>query len=507
MKRRALLSVSDKSGIVEFAKELIKFNYEIVSTGGTAKKLLDSGIEVIAVDQVTGFPEILGGRIKTLHPNIHGGILALRNEAHLSILKEINISTIDLVAVNLYPFNETVASPTAKHEEIIENIDIGGPTMVRSSAKNYQYVTVIVSPEDYRKVLNEIKEEGDTKVTTREWLAYKAFSHTAAYDMAISAYFAKRIETNVMPTYKFLAGEKVADLRYGENPHQKAACYCTGVQGLATAKQYQGKELSYNNLIDADAAWKLAQEFTEPVCAIIKHTNPCGVAIAENIEFAFDKAYAADKISAFGGIIAVNGIVEKNLAEKISGYFFEVIIATGYSHEAREVMKKKSKLRILELANKNNTEKETLIRQIDGGFLLQEEDRICEVSEEWVWVTKKTNQTKNHDLFLAWKIVKHLKSNAIVLVKDNATTGIGPGQTNRVGAAKIALEQAGEKASGAILASDAFFPFDDTVRLAAEAGVQTIIQPGGSKNDFLSIKACDELGISMVFTKVRHFKH
>ncbi|MEI7884331.1 MAG: bifunctional phosphoribosylaminoimidazolecarboxamide formyltransferase/IMP cyclohydrolase [Clostridia bacterium] len=507
MKRRALLSVSDKVGIVEFARELVRLNYEIVSTGGTAKILLEAGIEVLAIDQVTGFPEILDGRVKTLHPKVHGGILALRNEEHLNILKEMEIKTIDLVVVNLYPFKETVANPLAKHEDIIENIDIGGPSMVRSAAKNYQYVTVIVNPKDYQKVLAEIKVTGDTKITTREWLAYKAFSHTAAYDMMISAYFAKRLETNAMPTYQFIAGEKVADLRYGENPHQKAACYITNDHGLANAKQYQGKELSYNNLMDADAAWKLVQEFSEPICAIIKHTNPCGVAVAENIELAFDKAYAADEISAFGGIIAVNAIVEENLAEKICGIFFEVIIATGYSQKALEIFKNKPNMRLLELAGKKSAEKESLIRQIQGGFLLQEEDIVYEDSNEWDWVTKEKHQGVNHDLILAWKIAKHVKSNAIVLVKDSATIGIGPGQTNRIGAAKIALEQAGEKASGAILASDAFFPFDDTVRIAAKAGVKTIIQPGGSKNDFLSITACDELGISMAFTGVRHFKH
>ncbi|SHG37269.1 IMP cyclohydrolase [Thermosyntropha lipolytica DSM 11003] len=505
--KRALISVADKSGVVPFARGLEELGYEIISTGGTHKLLAEAGIKVTKVSEITGFPEILDGRVKTLHPAIHGGILALRNEEHLSQLKANRIGTIDIVAVNLYPFRETIARPGVSLQEAIENIDIGGPAMIRAAAKNYQGVIVIVKPVYYEQVLAFLREKGDVDQETRFKLAVEAFSHTAAYDSMISRYLAG-LQGEVMPDSLAWAGEKVYDLRYGENPHQKAAFYrdIMPVRGLADAEKLHGKELSYNNIIDAEAAYLLVQEFAEPACAIIKHTNPCGVALGENVGEAFAKALAADPVSAFGGIVAFNRVVDRETAQKAAELFMEVIIAPGYEEEALAFLRSKKNLRILRL--ENGLKPKLALRTIMGGFLLQESDNE-ELTPDSLQVVagEKPKAEEMEDLIFAWKVVKHVKSNAIVVAKDRATVGIGAGQMNRVGAARLALEQGKEKCRGAVMASDAFFPFKDTVELAAFYGIKAIIQPGGSMRDEESIAACREHGISMIFTGIRHFKH
>lgn len=507
MKKRALISVSDKTGVVPFARGLSELGYEIISTGGTYKLLSEAGVKVAKVSDITGFPEILDGRVKTLHPAIHGGILALRNEEHLNQLAANHIGTIDIVAVNLYPFRETIKKPGVSLAEAIENIDIGGPAMIRAAAKNYQGVIVVVNPACYEKVLASLKEKGDVDQDMRFMLAVEAFSHTAAYDSMISRYLAE-IKGEALPDSFALAGEKVYELRYGENPHQKAAFYrdMMPVRGLADAEQLNGKELSYNNIIDAEAAYLLVQEFEEPACVIIKHTNPCGVALGENLREAFDRAFAADPVSAFGGIVAFNRVVDIKAAEKAAEFFMEVVIAPGYEEEALDFLKSKKNLRILKL--ENGLKPKLAVRSVLGGFLVQESGDKDLAPDGLQAVTRlKPGEEEIKDLIFAWKVVKHVKSNAIVIAKDRATVGIGAGQMNRVGAARIALEQGGEKCRGAVMASDAFFPFKDTVELAARYGIKAIIQPGGSMRDGESIEACDEHGISMVFTGIRHFKH
>lgn len=505
--KRALISVSDKTGIVPFAAGLEELGYEIISTGGTYKLLKEAGVKVTKVAEVTGFPEILDGRVKTLHPAIHGGILALRNEEHLSQLKAHNIETIDIVAVNLYPFRETIKKPGVSLAEAIENIDIGGPAMIRAAAKNYQGVIVIVNPDYYDQVLVSLKEKGDVDQEMRFMLAVEAFSHTAAYDSMISRYLAG-IKGEIMPASFVWAGEKVYELRYGENPHQKAAFYRDMMpgRGLADAKQLNGKELSYNNIIDAEAAYLLVQEFAEPACVIVKHTNPCGAALGQNLREAFDKAFAADPVSAFGGIVAFNRVVDLKAAEKAAEFFMEVVVAPAYEEEALEFLKGKKNLRILQL--ENGLYPRLTARTVLGGFLVQEsDDKEVAIDELQAVTDAEPGEEEIKDLIFAWKVVKHVKSNAIVIAKDRATLGIGAGQMNRVGAARIALEQGGEKCKGAVMASDAFFPFKDTVELAARYGIKAIIQPGGSVRDEESIEACNKYGISMVFTGIRHFKH
>lgn len=510
MGKRALLSVSDKQGIVELAQGLVKLGYEILSTGGTAKILVEQGVVVTPVSQVTGFPEILEGRVKTLHPKIHGGILAKRTPDHLEQLKEQEIAPIDLVVVNLYPFKETVAKPEVTLEEAIENIDIGGPAMVRAAAKNHQYVAVVVNPQRYGEILSLLEEQGEIPLAVRRQLAFEAFSHTAHYDAMISQYLSGILaqeKEQELPQEFTLGGKKIQDLRYGENPHQKAAFYQVGDYGLAAAEKYQGKELSFNNLMDLEAAWNLVLEFDEPACAIIKHTNPCGVAVAKNLKEAYTRAYEADPVSAFGGIVGLNREVDEETAKVLVEIFLEAVVAPGYTPQALEILKEKPNLRVL--AVKAGAKGKTLdIKTVSGGFLVQEKDQV-EESPQWQWVTdKKVEEEKLlKDLQFAWKVVKHVKSNAIVTVKDGVTTGIGPGQTNRVGAAKIALSQAGPKAKGGVLASDAFFPFRDTVDLAAQYGISAIIQPGGAIRDEESITACNEHGIAMAFTGRRHFRH
>lgn len=510
--KRALISVSDKTGIVEFAKQLTELGVEIISTGGTATLLQKEGVNVIGISEVTGFPEILDGRLKTLDPHIHGGLLAVRDdEKHRQQIAEHNITPIDLVVVNLYPFKATISKPNVPFAEAIENIDIGGPTMLRSAAKNHKYVTVVVDAADYGSVLEEIREGGSVTDETKRRLAAKVFRHTAAYDALISQYLTEQVGEQMPETYT-VTYEKVQDLRYGENPHQGAAFYrepLAGQGNVATAKQLHGKELSYNNINDANAALAIVKEFNEPAIVAVKHTNPCGVGIGATILQAYRKAYESDPVSIFGGIIAANRPIDKETALLLKEIFLEIIMAPSFTEEALEVLKEKKNLRLLELGDLAAKEKAAWkITSVEGGMLVQEEDvkQITEADLEVVTERRPTREEIQQLLF-AWKVVKHVKSNAIVLAKDNMTIGVGAGQMNRVGAARIAIEQAGEKSFRSVLASDAFFPMPDTVEEAAKAGITAIIQPGGSIRDEDSIKAANEHGIAMVFTKVRHFKH
>lgn len=505
--KRALISVSNKEGLLDFARGLEKLGYEIISTGGTYNTIKEAGIKVKKVADITGFPEILDGRVKTLHPKIHGGILARRVPEHLQQLQENDIGPIDIVAVNLYPFRETISRPGVSLEEAIENIDIGGPAMVRAAAKNYQDVAVVVKPEFYQPLLEALEKQGGISPEFRLKLAGEAFSHTAAYDAMIS-YYLSRVSNSDLNQNLILAGEKVYDLRYGENPHQKASFYrfMTPGLGLPDARQLNGKELSYNNIIDTQAAWELVREFDEPACVIIKHTNPCGTAVAATLEEAFDRAFAADPLSAYGGIIALNRPVDGATAQKAAEPFMEVIIAPAYTPEALESLQAKKNLRVLELPLE--VAGGLQIRTVAGGFVVQESDRDeLDMDKVQVVTQKKPAAEQLKELAFARKVVKHIKSNAIVVARDGVTLGVGAGQMNRVGSARIALESAGEKARGAVMASDAFFPFKDTVELAAEAGITAIVQPGGSIRDPLSIEECDRHGISMIFTGMRHFKH
>lgn len=509
--KRALISVSDKTGILELAKELLALEFEIISTGGTAKLLAENGVNVIGISKVTGFPEILDGRVKTLHPAIHSGLLAIQDkEEHRMQLEELGIQPIDLVVVNLYPFRETIAKPNVTYEDAIENIDIGGPTMLRSAAKNHAFVTVVVDSGDYPVILGEMKS-GGVSLETKRRLAAKVFRHTAAYDGLISNYLTKQIGED-WPDQYTVTFEKAQDLRYGENPHQKAAFYRLPLAKsgtLATAEQLHGKELSYNNINDADAALKLVKEFDQPAVVAVKHTNPCGVGVGETIFDAYQKAYESDPVSIFGGIIAANRKLDKATAEKMKELFLEIIMAPDFDEDALEVLTQKKNLRLLKLGNlKIEGEPELRLSSVTGGVLVQEED-VKQISTADLRVVTERKPTKDEmdQLIFAWKVVKHVKSNAIVLTKDFQTIGVGAGQMNRVGSAKIAIEQAGDKATGSFLASDAFFPMSDTVEEAAKAGITAIIQPGGSIRDEESIQAANQHGMAMVFTGVRHFKH
>jgi len=504
--KRALISVSNKDGVVEFARGLEQLGYDIISTGGTFKTLQEAGIKVRQVADVTGFPEILDGRVKTLHPKIHGGILARRIPEHLQQIADNAIEPIDIVAVNLYPFRETIAKPDVDLAEAIENIDIGGPTMVRSAAKNYQDVVIIVKPEFYAPVLQELQASGQVSEATRFQLAREAFSHTAAYDAMISSYLA-RLQGMPFPDNMVLAGEKVYELRYGENPHQKAAFYRSldPSLGLADARQLNGKELSYNNIVDIQAGWSLVKEFDQTACVIIKHTNPCGTAVASTLAEAYEKAFAGDPVSAYGGIIAFNRTVDLDTARKAAEPFMECIIAPGYQPEALAVLQAKKNLRLLELPIVKTEEMQ--VKSVEGGFVVQESDQGQVNIDNIQVVTKKAPTAEElQDLVFAMKVAKHVKSNAIVVAKGGMTIGVGAGQMNRVGSAAIALQNR-EACRGAVMASDAFFPFKDTVELAAQAGITAIVQPGGSIRDQLSIEECDLHGISMIFTGMRHFKH
>ena len=513
VQRRAMISVSNKSGLAEFARELVELGFEIVSTGGTAKNLREHGIPVTYITEVTGFPEILEGRVKTLHPKVHGGILAKRNEAHQAQLAEHAIIPIDLVAVNLYPFQETINKPGVTLAEAIENIDIGGPTMVRAAAKNHEAVIIVVNPDRYQDVAAELKEKGNVGLELRRQLAVEAFAHTGAYDAAIAQYLSKVTTTSGFPPVFTVTGEKAQDLRYGENPHQGASFYrLPGAKGVgaATARQLHGKELSFTNIMDIQAALDIVREFSETAAVIIKHTNPCGVAVAPAQITAYTRAFEADPVSAFGGIVGLNREVDAITAAEMAKIFLEAVIAPGYSQKALSILQAKANIRLLE-TGPLNTESMVAgynVKTVGGGFLVQELDAAVENEADWRVVTEKQpSPVEKENLKFAWKIVKHVKSNAIIVAKDGVSLGVGAGQMNRVGSAIIALNQAGVQAKGAVMASDAFFPFPDTVEEAAKAGITAIIQPGGSVRDEESIQMANRLGITMLFTGMRHFKH
>ncbi|MEG6586865.1 bifunctional phosphoribosylaminoimidazolecarboxamide formyltransferase/IMP cyclohydrolase [Dendrosporobacter sp. 1207_IL3150] len=511
--KRTLISVSDKTGIIEFAKKLHELGIEIISTGGTMKALRDAGLPVVYVSDVTGFPEIMDGRVKTLNPYIHGGILAIRdNDAHAAAMKEHNITGIDMVVVNLYPFRQTISKPDATLADAVENIDIGGPAMIRAAAKNFKYVSVVVNPARYDEIISQISEKGAVSETFRMALAQEAYGHTAEYDACISQYLSKQLGQGQFPETMHIVMEKVQDLRYGENPHQQAAFYrekyFTGA-GIANARQIHGKELSFNNIADIEAAYAIVKDFNQPAAAIIKHTNPCGTGVGETILEAYNKAYQADPVSAFGGIVALNRAVDKAAAEQLASIFLEVIIAPAFEEEAFAILAQKKNLRLLLAEIETKGEDKFLdFKKVSGGMLIQDADTAVQAETD-VKVVSKRQPTEEElkQLLFAWKIVKHVKSNAIVVAGNNQTYGVGAGQMNRVGAAAIALAQAADKAQGAVLASDAFFPFRDTVDTAAKAGIKAIIQPGGSVKDAESIAAADEHGIAMIFTGMRHFKH
>lgn len=510
---RALLSVSDKTGIVEFARELENLGVTIISTGGTHKKLEESGIAVTGISDVTGFPECLDGRVKTLHPAVHGGILAMRDKPeHMKQLADLGIETIDIVAINLYPFKETILKPGVTLEDAIENIDIGGPTMLRSAAKNHKDVVVICDPADYETVIDELKKNKTVSYDTKYRLALKVFQHTAAYDAMISDYLRKQIGAE-LPDNLTMTFEKVQELRYGENPHQKASYY-KEIQpadgSLVKAEQLHGKELSFNNINDTNGALAALREFSEPTVVAVKHANPCGVGTGSDIYTAYKRAYDCDPTSIFGGIVAANRPIDKATAEEINKIFIEIVIAPDFTDEAMEILTQKKNIRLLKLPDIENKEAagEIDIKKVSGGLLVQGVDDILFDENALNVVTDRAPTEKEmEDLRLAMKVIKHIKSNGIVIAKDQATVGIGPGQVNRIWAVENAIRQANTSLEGSVLASDAFFPFDDCVTAAAKAGVTAIIQPGGSIRDQESIDKANELGIAMVFCGIRHFKH
>ncbi|BAB74792.1 bifunctional phosphoribosylaminoimidazolecarboxamide formyltransferase/IMP cyclohydrolase [Anabaena sp. FACHB-709] len=506
MARLALLSVSNKTGLIDLARRLVEeFEFDLISSGGTAQALKDAGLPVTKVADYTGSPEILGGRVKTLHPRIHGGILARRDVASdLTDLENNQIRPIDLVVVNLYPFESTIAKPGVTLAEAVEQIDIGGPAMLRASSKNFAHLTVLCDPAQYDEYLQELRQNnGVASLEFRQKAALKGFLHTASYDSAIASYLSGTQQHT-------LSGTELQSLRYGENPHQPAAWYQTGTTptGWTAAEKLQGKELSYNNLVDLEAARRIIAEFTDtPAATIIKHTNPCGTALADTIVEAYQKAFNADATSAFGGIVALNRPIDAATASELTKTFLECVIAPDCDAEAQKILSKKSNVRVLTLADLSTGPK-TLVKQIAGGFLVQAADDIAADTSQWQVVTERQpTPDELAELLFAWKVCKHVKSNAIVVTSDRTTLGVGAGQMNRIGSTKIALEQAGDKAKGAILASDGFFPFDDTVRTAAAAGISAIVQPGGSLRDQDSVKAANELGLLMVLTGVRHFLH
>lgn len=516
---RALISVSDKTGIVEFAKELAALGVEIISTGGTYKKLKEANVPAIEVSEVTKFPECLDGRVKTLHPAIHAGILAMRSKPeHMKQLKELNIDTIDLVVVNLYPFKETILKENVQRQEAIENIDIGGPTMLRAAAKNYQDVAVVVDPGDYEKILNELKENGSVSLDTKFYLMQKVFMHTSSYDTMIADYIRKQRNDNEFPQNLTLTFEKVQDMRYGENPHQKAAFYreIGKMKGsLVDAVQLHGKELSFNNINDTNGALELLKEFTEPTVVACKHGNPCGVGSADNIYDAWKKAYEADKTSIFGGIVVVNREVNVAMAREMKNIFLEVVVAPSYEKEALELLTVKKNIRILVLKDIEVPQRADAydMKKVNGGLIVQTIDsKLLDEGNLKVVTNRAPSEKEMEDLLFAWRVVKFVKSNGIALAKNKQSVGIGPGQVNRIWATKQCIEHAKELISedatkGAVLASDAYFPFDDCVEAAHQAGITAIIQPGGSIRDEDSIKKCNEYGIAMVFTGMRHFRH
>ena len=505
--KRALISVSNKTNIIACAQSLVSLGYEIISTGGTYHALHQAGIKVTAVEEVTHFPEMLDGRVKTLHPMIHGGILAQRdNLEHMSKLLEHHIQPIDVVIVNLYPFEATIKKENVSFEEIIENIDIGGPTMLRSAAKNYHDVCVVCDVNDYDELIRECSNSEGPTLSFKRKLANKVFQTTASYDALIASVLSEEdFPETLTQTYT-----KVMDCRYGENPHQKAAFYKTILSephSIANTTQLQGKVLSFNNIQDANAALALLSEFEEPCCVAVKHTNPCGVGVAQSIEHAWIKAYEADKVSIFGGIVVFNREVNQEVAQGLIDLFLEVVCAPSFTQEALELLAKKPNVRVLITHDHFEKPYNLTSTRVAGGLLVQSVDHAQINREECTVVSGQLDQSTWDDCVFAMKVCKHLKSNAIVVAKDGQTLGVGGGQSNRVGAAKIALEQAQSLSQGAVLASDAFFPMPDTVELAASYGIKTIIQPGGSIKDQLSIEVCKKEGIAMVFTHIRHFKH
>ena len=509
--KRALVSVSDKSGLVEFVKGLESHGWEIIATGGTQRLLEQSGVKTIGISDVTGFPEICDGRVKTLHPKVHGGLLARRDEeSHLQALRENGIEFIDLVCVNLYPFRQTIANPEVTMEDAIENIDIGGPSMLRSAAKNYRDVTVVCDPADYNTVLAEIAENGNTTVETRLALSAKAYTHTAQYDSCIATFMREKAG---LSEKLFLEFDIKQGLRYGENPHQSAKFYSdnqTTAFSLAYAEQLGGKELSYNNIQDANAALNIVREFDEPFCVALKHMNPCGAAIGATIEEAWNAAYEADKVSIYGGIVAVNRPLTAEVALGMKPIFLEIVMAPEFTSEALEILGTKKNLRLLKVDMTKNDKPLNQYISVNGGLLVQQLDTVTKAVTEDMCVTEtKPTEAQLVDMNFGWRVVKHVKSNAIAVVKDGHTLGVGAGQMNRVGSAEIALKQANAAGftEGLVLASDGFLPFDDTVAFAAQYGVTAIVQPGGSIRDEDSIKKANELGITMLFTGMRHFKH
>ncbi|MER5835569.1 bifunctional phosphoribosylaminoimidazolecarboxamide formyltransferase/IMP cyclohydrolase [Streptomyces sp. NPDC002130] len=510
--RRALVSVYDKTGLEELARGLHEAGVELVSTGSTAAKIAAAGVPVTKVEELTGFPECLDGRVKTLHPRVHAGILAdLRLEDHQRQLAELGVEPFDLVVVNLYPFRETVASG-ASPDECVEQIDIGGPSMVRAAAKNHPSVAVVTSPARYADVLKAV-QSGGFDLTTRKRLAAEAFQHTAAYDVAVASWFASSyapVDESQFPDFLGATWEREHTLRYGENPHQPAALYVSGTGGLAQAEQLHGKEMSYNNYTDTDAARRAAYDHAEPAVAIIKHANPCGIAIGADVAEAHRKAHACDPLSAFGGVIAVNRPVSKEMAEQVAEIFTEVIVAPGYEDGALEALTKKKNIRVLRCADGPSAPVE--VKPIDGGALLQVTDRLQADGDDPANWTLATGEALSADelaeLAFAWKACRAVKSNAILLAKDGASVGVGMGQVNRVDSAKLAVERAGaERAAGAYAASDAFFPFPDGLEILTEAGVKAVVQPGGSVRDELVVEAAQKAGVTMYFTGTRHFFH
>ncbi|HBU13124.1 MAG TPA: bifunctional phosphoribosylaminoimidazolecarboxamide formyltransferase/inosine monophosphate cyclohydrolase [Clostridiales bacterium] len=512
MKKKAFISVFDKAGVVEFAKNLAALGFDILSTGGTQRALEQAGVAVTNVSDITGFPECLDGRVKTLHPKIHAGILAMRgNPDHMKQLGELGVDTIDVVAVNLYPFKQTVEKPGVTLEEAIENIDIGGPTMLRAAAKNWQDVAVVIDAADYDTVINELKQ-GEISKETKFYLAAKVFEHTAAYDALIAGYLRPKTKQTGLPEKLTITLEKQQEMRYGENPHQGAAFYREplAVPGsLANAEQLNGKELSFNNINDAAGALDTLREFSDTTVVAVKHANPCGVGSAQTVHEAYMKAYESDPVSIFGGIVAVNTEVDEKTAAEMSRIFLEIVIAPSYTKEALALLCQKKNLRVLRLPDISAKLPQGAFdaKKVLGGMLVQEVNRKLLDGELKVVTKRKPTEDELENLEFAFKVVKHVKSNGIAIAKDLATLGIGPGQTNRIWSTQMAIERSGREVKGAVLASDAFFPFDDCVEACAKAGITAIIQPGGSVRDEDSIKKCDEYGIAMVFTGIRHFKH
>jgi phosphoribosylaminoimidazolecarboxamide formyltransferase/IMP cyclohydrolase len=514
--RRAILSVTDKTRLVDFARKLAGMGVELISTGGTAKLLRDSGVSVKDISELTGFPEMLDGRVKTLHPKVHGGILHRReNPSHRSAVAEHGIEPIDMVVVNLYAFEKTAAKPGVPFEDLIENIDIGGPSMIRSAAKNFQDVAVVTSPGDYDAIATEMANSGGQLSATTKWhLAQKAFATTAAYDSAIASTL-ERVSANghfefrpdtAFPQNLRLSFSKVMDLRYGENPHQKAAMYTDGTgSGVANGRQIQGKELSYNNIVDLEAAWELAQEFDETVCAIIKHTNPCGTATGKTLVEAYKKALECDPVSAFGGVIGVNHVVDGEAAEEMAKLFFEVIAAPGFDDAARAKFAAKKNLRLVEISG---APQKWVLKNVSGGILVQDADmRVLQEADLKVVTKRPPTPEEKRALLFAWKVCKHVKSNAILYARNGQTVGVGAGQMSRVDSCKIGAMKAVLPLKGTVAASDAFFPFPDGIEEIAKVGAAAIIQPGGSVRDQEVIEAADRLGLAMIFTGVRHFRH